>query len=208
MERKRSIDQRILFFGDSLVAGVGDPEGRGWVGRVAAEAASAGWPVTAYNLGVRGETSVQVAARWWREAEPRLAGGADCRAVFSFGVNDTATAADRGQVRESESVSALGSILDRAAAGGVPALVVGPPCVTDAAQNAAILSLDARFAELCHARGVPYVAVARALLETDAWVSEAVIGDGAHPGSAGYDALARLVIAAGWSRWLGTVDGG
>ena len=36
----------------------------GWVGRVVAASFAAGTPVTAYNLGVRGETSVQVASRW------------------------------------------------------------------------------------------------------------------------------------------------
>jgi hypothetical protein len=45
-------DRRILFFGDSLVAGVGDPSGDGWVGRVVAASCAAGLPVTAYNLGV------------------------------------------------------------------------------------------------------------------------------------------------------------
>jgi acyl-CoA thioesterase I len=40
------------------VAGTGDAEARGWVGRIATEV-----PMTAYNLGVRRETSTQVLAR-------------------------------------------------------------------------------------------------------------------------------------------------
>lgn len=50
-------DRRVLFFGDSLVAGVRDPAGKGWVGRVVAASFAEGLALTAYNLGVRGETS-------------------------------------------------------------------------------------------------------------------------------------------------------
>lgn len=38
----------VCFVGDSFVAGFGDPEHRGWVGRVAAGSAA-----TVYNLGIR-----------------------------------------------------------------------------------------------------------------------------------------------------------
>jgi hypothetical protein len=61
-------DQRLLFFGDSLVAGVGDPTGAGWVGRVVAASFTSGLGLTAYNLGIRGETSEQIASRWRVEA--------------------------------------------------------------------------------------------------------------------------------------------
>jgi hypothetical protein len=77
------IDRRVLFFGDSLVAGVGDPEGRGWVGRVVEASFGAGMPLTAYNLGVRRETSVEIAGRWQAEAPPRLTPEAECSVVFS-----------------------------------------------------------------------------------------------------------------------------
>ena len=55
---------RILAFGDSFVAGVGDPAHQGWLGR-----ALAGRPeVTLYNLGVRRDTSADIARRWLAEA--------------------------------------------------------------------------------------------------------------------------------------------
>ena len=54
---------RILAFGDSFVAGVGDPAHQGWLGR-----ALAGRPeVTVYNLGVRGDTSADILRRWAAE---------------------------------------------------------------------------------------------------------------------------------------------
>jgi acyl-CoA thioesterase I len=70
-------DRRLLFFGDSLIAGVGDPTGRGWVGRVVAASFENGLPLTGYNLGVRRETSEQVAGRWHDEALPRMLPEAD-----------------------------------------------------------------------------------------------------------------------------------
>ncbi len=51
-------DLRVCFLGDSFVAGVGDPEHLGWVGRVAARTNRGGQPLTAYGLGVRRETAV------------------------------------------------------------------------------------------------------------------------------------------------------
>src|SRR5215217_1616073 len=122
-------DLRLLCFGDSFTAGVGDPRGQGWVGRVAEAAFAAGRPLTAYALGVRRETSVEVAVRWRFEAMPRLAGDADCRVVFAVGANDTTE--DRGAVRVTPERSrmALDKMLDQAATLRLPAAVAGPPPV-------------------------------------------------------------------------------
>jgi acyl-CoA thioesterase I len=106
-----------MCFGDSFVAGTGDPSCCGWVGRVAASAWEAGIPLTAYNLGVRREPSTEVVARWRTEALPRLAPGADCRVAFSFGANDATLEDGRVRVDPSESVATLESALGEARAG-------------------------------------------------------------------------------------------
>ncbi len=51
---------------------------------------SAGQPLTTYNLGVRGDTSGDVAARWRAEAQARM-GDAEPSygVVFGLGTNDT-----------------------------------------------------------------------------------------------------------------------
>jgi lysophospholipase L1-like esterase len=196
------VDRRVLFFGDSLVVGVGDPAGHGWVGRVVAVSSAAGMPVTAYNLGVRAETSAQVASRWRGEARPRLWPGADTRIVVSFGANDTTIEGAQRRVEADLSCGALDTILDRAAMVGLPVLVVGPAPTDDAEQNRRIQTLSLAFGEICAVRAVSFISVLEALLASKLWGEQLASGDGAHPGGEGYDALAQLVLAGGWLDWL------
>jgi acyl-CoA thioesterase-1 len=196
------VDQRVLFIGDSLVAGVGDPAGVGWVGRVVAASFAAGTPVTAYNLGVRGETSVQVASRWRQETRPRLLPAADTRLVVSFGANDTTVEGGQERVAPAGSLGALDGIMDRAGILGLPVLVVGPAPVDDAGQNRRIQTLSVALGETCATQGVPFLSVIESLLASDVWSEQVGSGDGAHPAAAGYDALAQLVLAGGWLDWL------
>ena len=192
------IERRLLFFGDSFVAGMGDPQGRGWVGRVVEAATEAGTTVTPYNLGVRGETSVEVADRWWGEAESRVVAGADCRVVVAVGANDPLDP----RVSPAASRRALESILVTVAELGLATFVVGPGPVGEPALDARVLALDDAFATLCAELDVPYVPVARSLMDDAAWTGEAQAFDGTHPGAAGYTALADLVLAAGFLTWL------
>jgi acyl-CoA thioesterase I len=194
--------RRVLFFGDSLVAGVGDPAGGGWVARVVAACCERGVPLTAYNLGVRRETSIEVAARLSAEAAPRIPPGADARIVLSFGANDTTIEDGALRVPTEGSRGALAALLEEADALGLAALVVGPAPVEDAEQNARIRELSDVFAEVCEQRATPFIDVARPLLESAVWMSEVTAGDGAHPATAGYDALARLLIDGGLLAWL------
>jgi acyl-CoA thioesterase-1 len=195
-------DLRALFFGDSFVAGVGDPHGQGWVGRTVAAAFAAGRPLTAYNLGVRRETSVEVAVRWRFEATPRLLAGADCRVVFAVGANDTTLEAGAVRVEPDRSCMALDKMLDQAAALGLPCAVAGPPPAGDAAQQARVVALSDAFAEVCGARRVPFWPVAPALLASPAWLDEAAASDGAHPAAGGYDLLAQELLDGGLLAWL------
>ncbi|RZU31344.1 GDSL-type esterase/lipase family protein [Blastococcus saxobsidens] len=197
-----SRDLRICFVGDSYVAGVGDPEHLGWVGRLAAASARDGLPLTSYVLGVRRQTTADVADRWATECRPRLAGGPwEPRVVLSTGVNDTTDADGAPRLTPQRSVAAFIEVLTGAAAARWPLLVVGPPAVADDAQNERTAAVDASFAGVCAARGVPYVPVLPALAADPTWRAEVAAGDGAHPGAAGYALLADLVRPH-WQSWI------
>ncbi len=201
-------DRRVLFFGDSYVAGAGDPEGRGWVGRVVEACYGADLPLTAYNLGVRGETSLDVEARWRGEAAPRMRAQAAYGVVFAFGANDMTEEDGALRVAPERGAEALGRCLDGAAELGLPALVVGPAPANDAAQRARIADLSAAFGDLAAARGVSFIGIAGDLSASAEWNAEVAAGDGAHPGAGGYGALARLVLAGGFLSWLKEVRPG
>ena len=193
-----STDRRVCFVGDSYVAGFGDPEHRGWVGRVVAESNRDGLPVTAYNLGVRMDTSEDVCRRLPAETAVRWVADCDNRLVVSFGVNDTTEVDGALRVAPERSVANLRGIAEHAAAQGVPLLVVGPPPVADRDQNDRIAALDEQFAD----EVFPYVSVFGALQFEQDWMRAVALGDGAHPGAEGYALFTELVLPA-WTDWLG-----
>lgn len=192
-----TVDRRVCFVGDSFVAGVGDPEHRGWVGRIVATSYRDGRPVTAYNLGIRRDTSEDVRRRLPAETAARWVAGCDNRLVVSFGVNDTTEVDGAVRVAPERSVANLQGIADDMAAQRVPLLVVGPPPVADAEQNERIEALDERLAEVV----LSYVSVFGALRMERNWMHAVTLGDGAHPGAEGYAVLAELVLPA-WEDWL------
>ncbi len=196
-------DLRILFFGDSFVAGTGDATALGWVGRVVAASHDAGRPVTAYTLGVRGDTSADVAARFDAETEARTRlAGASYGIVLSFGANDMTVQDNRLRVAPGLVVKTLNGLVDRCEASGHGVFVVGPPPVCDREQDERIRELSNQLAHAATHRGVPFVEAARPLLAHDVWRSSAAANDGTHPGAGGYAALAEIVLAGGWTAWL------
>jgi lysophospholipase L1-like esterase len=94
-------------------------------------------------------------------------------------------------------------MLSQAAERGWPVLVVAPPPVDDAEQNARTARLDERFARICLEASVPYVPVHQPLRDNPVWMHEVHTGDGAHPGAGGYDEIAAL-IGPHWLDWLST----
>lgn len=196
-------DRRILFFGDSFVAGAGDPTGLGWVGRVVAASHDAGLPITAYNLGVRGNSSADVAARFEPELAARVRNeAASYGVVLGFGANDMLVEDNRLRVAPGRSVGTLNRLIDLAQASGYGVMVVGPPPVGEPEEDERIRELSNQFAHVVTHRGLPYAEAARVLSSHDGWRSEAAANDGSHPGADGYAALAEIVLAAGWTAWL------
>src|SRR5882757_8006279 len=117
---------RICFIGDSFVSGAFDLECLGWAGRICAAARARGHDVSPYNLGIRGETSVQIARRWRSEAEPRQSPQQEGRLVFEFGVNDVREVNGKRQLEAEQSLAAAAEMLETASA-WKPVLMIGPP---------------------------------------------------------------------------------
>lgn len=191
-------DVAIVFMGASMVAGVGDPKGQGWVTRVVGRTAHPDLELTAYNLGVRGQSSGDLLARWHTECPPRWKDRGERRLVVSIGANDIAAGVTLARHRLN-----LANILDEAAANGVSAFVVSPPPSSDETFNEKLAVLVEAQADVCARRSVPFVDCFRPLLGHDQWRSElAASRDGHHPGQAGYGLIAWLVLHNGWNEWL------
>lgn len=191
-------DHRICFVGDSFTQGTCDPECRGWVGRVAAAGRAAGFDLTAYNLGIRRDTSRDVLARWEQECALRFRFDCAKYVMFSFGTNDTKMEEGTQRIAKEESLANFRTVLSRANS-LYRILVVGPVPVGDTAQNERILDLCSAYATQAADLGIPYLPVAQNLVSMTPWLDEVRANDGSHPGSEGYAALADLVLA--WPQW-------
>jgi lysophospholipase L1-like esterase len=191
-------DLRICFVGDSYVNGTSDPEYLGWTGRVSVAARRKGYNLTSYNLGVRRETSSDIFKRWQQEVQPRFPSGCTPFVAFSLGANDTTLENGQMRVTEVRSVENVREIL-RTAKQSYAVVMVGPPPMADVEQNLRTRRLSSLFAEVAESEGVPFLSVFDQLAADDVWMSEVTVGDGAHPGAAGYATLAALVEA--WPRW-------
>lgn len=194
-----------MFFGDSHTAGAGDEEGLGWTGRVVAAALAEGIPLSSYNLGVGGDTSADVAARWRAEARPRLPRATtegDPRVVLAFGVNDVSLGDEDRRCTQEQSLLSLEEVLLGAQALGLRRFVIGPAALDDEAVNDRIAELSYAYRMLCARHRVPFVPLVDELRTNETWRQQLAAGDGAHPGAAGYAEIARLVLDAGWLDWL------
>lgn len=189
---------RIAFVGDSFVNGTGDPECLGWIGRACRLAMARGHAVTVYNLGIRRDTSTDIAARWEEETRRRLVVQERAGIVFSFGVNDCVMENDRPRVDLDQTLCNARRMLSLASA-IAPCLMVGPPPVADSAVNQRIQALGGRLSAICAEPAVPYFDALTPLSRSSTWIAEAARGDGAHPAGGGYEALAQMVD--GWPAW-------
>lgn len=159
--------------------------------------------LTAYDLGVRRDTSVDVQRRWRDEAARRLQHGERYGVVLAVGLNDGVAEGGRPRVDRDAGLAAMAGVLDDARAAAWPTLVVGPPPVADPVESARAAELSAGMAEVCGVRAVPFVDTT-GLAADPVWVQEVAAGDAYHPSTRGYARLAALVQPA-FDRWLSEV---
>ncbi|MBW4498584.1 MAG: lipase [Scytonema hyalinum WJT4-NPBG1] len=202
MQFKHLPEVRICFVGDSFVNGTGDPECLGWTGRICVNANKKGYDITYYNLGIRRDTSTDIANRWLQEVLLRLPKEYDGRIVFSFGLNDTTVENGKTRVEFTKSIENTYKILSEAKQ-LYPVLMVGPAPYVDTEDNQTkqrTADLSKQFALVCHELNVPYLDVFSILEKSNIWIDEAKANDGAHPRAGGYAEFAQIV--ENWEAWL------
>lgn len=189
---------RLIFIGDSIVAGSGDDECRGWVGRVGSATRRAGVDHTPYNLGIGGDTAADVLARWEREVTARLNPEIENRLVVQVGVNDGRDGIERDPA---DSERDLRAFVAGARGIGLEPLVVGPIPTRQPAESDRIGALSERFAAACADTGASFVEVHGALRDNGTFLA-GLGADGYHPDADGYAEIAQVVLHNGWWEWL------
>ncbi|MBI9116050.1 GDSL-type esterase/lipase family protein [Sanguibacter suaedae] len=192
---------RICVVGDELAAGVGDPKGLGWLGRVTARTHHPALTMV-FPLAVPGETTTALSARWEDELVRRSSNdpAVDHRVVFALGRADIPAGLSVARSRLN-----LANMLDVADDRRIPAFVVGPPPGHDSERDR-IAELSTAFSDVANRRRVPYVDTFTPLVHHEQWLSDLASNGLPYPGQAGYGLMAWLVLHTGWYQWLGLPD--
>jgi lysophospholipase L1-like esterase len=201
---------KIIALGDSSIYGYGDLDGGGWVDRLRRrwmDPAAAG-PVL-YNLGVRGDTIVQIAKRFEFEFSQRgeLRNRLPDGLILSVGMNDSARVGKltgRNLTPSDLFETALSELLDRAVnlgpvwfIGMVPVDETRMPFLNCMHYNHAD---QAHYRTLCRSaceqRSIPYLDLFELWQAQSAdWLADRRLDDGLHPNSLGYATILEQVLA-------------
>ncbi len=210
--------EQIFFFGDSITQADNDGDRCGWPGRVCRPITIDGTAVAAFNLGVNGDTSRDIAARWRSELDARRqrSNQRSFALVFAYGFNDACVADDSGpQVTLEDSLGISRRMLTQAAA-LAPTVWVGPTPLDESVnpmlsggtswdmRNADIARYSAAFAELAGEIGVPYLDLFTPFSSSARYAAALAAYDRVHPADDGYAMIAEHVAA--WQGWQGLTD--
>lgn len=210
---------RICFIGDAFTVGAGDETALGWVGRLARGEWERGHDVTPYNLGIRGNSSRDIAGRWRQECAARIPRGANGRLVFMFGGNDAKETVGEGiEVPLDEAVGHARTFMSEAAA-WLPTLWIGlipmneakpyPRLLAGGPQyrfsNARQAQYNAAYADLAGELGIPFLDLHSRLIDDPRWMALTQEGDGSNPAGEGYAHVADIISA--WPAWRQWFDG-
>lgn len=204
---------RICFIGDAFTVGAGDESALGWVGRIAAEQWRRGHDVTVYNLGIRGNSTRAIRARWRQECEARLPPSSNGRLVFMFGGNDAKEEVGRGVEVPLEESARNARVIMREAAGLWPTLWIGLlpmnenkpyPRLLNGPQyrfsNTRQAEYNAIYRDIAKELDIPFLDLHSSLESDPRWLVLTQEGDGSNPAAEGYGLIADRIGA--WSAWL------
>lgn len=187
---------RACFFGDSFTHGVGDEDGLGWPGRIVRRLLRERSSLTAYDLGIRRDTSADIRNRWESEALARLPRGYAHRIAFCFGTNDCAdNGKGAGRLSCAETIGNARAILARSAELAPTILIGPPPILDDSGADQRVAALEPALQAVAEQYDIPFPPVLEALRRAPAWTEGAAAGDGTHPNGAGYAFMADYIWA-------------
>lgn len=197
---------RVLIFGDSITQGFWDSEG-GWASRIrkyydrqTIDGSSSGQP-TFFNLGVSGNSSDDVLARF--ENETKVRATEELSFVIAIGVNDARTKAGVNYSDTNRYGQNLSGILKLARQYSNKILFVGlTPCVEKRSNpvswgdtgytNGRIKEFDETLREFCNENQVPFVEVFEPFTAAEAGTE--LLPDSLHPNDEGHQLIADLVM--------------
>jgi lysophospholipase L1-like esterase len=197
---------RVLIFGDSITQGFWDVEG-GWVARLrkvydqkAVDTDDYDQP-TIFNLGVSGNSSDDVLARF--ENETKVRATEELVFVIAIGVNDARTKAGANYSDTERYKQNLGEILKLAKQHSSKILFVGlTPCVEERSNpvswgdtgytNGRIKEFDHTLREFCQEAQVPFVEIFEPFAKAEA--ENELLPDSLHPNDKGHQLIADLVL--------------
>ena len=196
---------RVLIFGDSITQGFWDIEG-GWVSRIRKHYdqqmmdGTDNDPPTIFNLGVSGNSSDDVLARFDNETKARAT--EELAFVVAIGVNDARTKAGVNYSDPTRYRQNLSEILKLAKQYSSRILFVGlTPCVEERSNpvswgdtgytNGRIKDFDNILREFCQENQVPFAEVYEPFAKAEA--ESELLPDSLHPNDKGHQLIADLV---------------
>lgn len=180
----------VCVLGDELVKGVPGYANDCWAATLVRQASEEHGEMNYYNLGIPGETSVQIGQRI-RELVPRMAKGQDNRLILNLGMNDTEQNAER-QVSANESVDALKTLIVKTK-NHMKICVVGLTPVYEPQRNLKVKRLNGMFKELCLKARVPYIDLFGSLVEDVQYKRDLARSGRVFPGKEGHRIIADLI---------------
>ena len=197
---------RVLIFGDSITQGFWDIDG-GWVSRIRKHYdqqmidGTDNDPPTIFNLGLSGDSSDDVLARF--ESETKTRATEELAFVIAIGVNDARTKAGVNYSDARRYKQNLGEILKLAKQYSNKILFVGlTPCVEERSNpvswgntgytNGRIREFDNALREFCQESQVPFIEVYEPFTKAEA--ESELLPDSLHPNDKGHQLIADLVM--------------
>ena len=191
---------RLVAIGDELLAGLGDPRGLGWFGRVLAKTPREALSLSSYVLACPEESTEELAERWHGEAARRFDPDGDDRLVIALSGQD-----EQQGISTARSRLNLANILDAATQLSLNAFVVGPPPTLDPERNRRLGQLSTAFGDVTTRRNHFYVDTFTPLENHEQWRADLAAHEGI-PAQQGHGLLAWLVLHRGWYPWLGVSE--